>query len=149
MRFLGCHLQVRTQPISGAGGGACGLTWRPQLLPCSLVWEPRRTTEFPGTSARLQPDLTRPCPTAPELSVCSAPARPAMGARCRSFSALLLLLLLQVCGGSRLGPHDQLRCVFFFFFCRLRSCFPSSKKVGIPRARSPRALRGAGLSAVE
>lgn len=98
MRFFGCHLQVRLQPISGAGGGACGLTWRPQPLPCSLAWEPRRTTEFSATSARLQPGLTRPCPTAPELSVCSASARPAMGARYRSFSALLLLL--QVCGGS-------------------------------------------------
>lgn len=54
--------------------------------------EPRRTTEFPRTSARLLPGLTRPCPTAPELSVCSASAGSAMGARCRSFSALLLLL---------------------------------------------------------
>lgn len=69
---------------------------------CLAQWsgEARRISDFSGSSARLQPGLTRPCPTAPELRVCSAPARPAMGAPCRSLSAILLLL--QVLGMSRL-----------------------------------------------
>lgn len=122
MRLLGCHLRVRPQPISGAGGGAFSAPGGRSLCLAQWSGEQRRIGEFSASSAGRQPGLTRPCPTAPEFRVCSAPARPAMGSLCRSLSAILFLL--QVLGVSRL-PAGRLPALRPASPCLSACCHPS------------------------
>lgn len=86
--FIGCGRQVHPQPISGAGGGAFEAHLAAEALPPSLASRAAEHLCVRGTSARpARPSSAGPDPTR---------ARPAMGPPCRSLSALLLLLLLQV-----------------------------------------------------
>lgn len=130
-----CALSQSASP----GGGAFGLTWRPQPPPGSVECQPRLISEFSGSPAVLQPGLTRPSPALPDRTraprLLRQPWEPRAAASPRSCS----------CSCCRYAdPATR----FAVPFCLLPSRFPSSKKVGVQGARLPWRLRGAGLSAV-